>query len=848
MPDKYALIARDAFNGVQLWKMPINDWGWEAWVQSMYASFLMGRHFHPTQIQRRLVAHEDCVYVTLGFNAPVTELDAATGKVLRVFSGTEYTSEILYYRGKLILAVNNGPQRAGFVRDNPPVKKKIMALDVDTGEPLWQAGDFVGISTRSSPLQRITQLTMAVGKEGVFLVEEDALVGLDLDDGTELWRAPRPARPAEKTVDMYRNDHTNLCTLVYHKGNVLFGQPRVQARKPPWNNTQPSDLLVLDAGTGQAVWAKEIGSWEYGTPIGIYVTGGLIWVHGSQGYQLLGLDPQDGQVKRTLPTEAMFNAGHHHRCTRNKATSRYLITSRRGVELIDFESGEMNVNTWIRGECGYGMLPCNGLLYVTPHPCKCFIEEKLSGLFALAPRRRASSQPDSVPPRFTLEAGPAYDEFGDRNSASEIDDVSRARTGPPPPPLSTAHSADWPTYRGDPARSGATAEAVSAHLRQRWQADIGRSPTAPVIADSKVFIGAADEHRVMALDATSGKRLWSFTANGRVDTPPTFYRGTVLFGCGDGAVYCLCASDGQLVWRLRVAPDEQHVVAYGHVASAWSVHGSVLVVDDVAYVAAGRSSHLDGGICIHAIEPVAGEILRTQTLAASERQSQKSGGSRGTLTDILVYDGNDVHMRQFRVAPLEGQERKLAVHGGKLRILATGGFLDDTWFNRVFWSVDGRPLGQMLVANASSVYGIRAYQRPGDVNAHFAPGQEGYQLFAFDRNRPAGKDPTRAKDRKRGRSPLVDRWAVRIPVRAQSLVLAGDVLFAAGTPDEIDPEDPWAAIEGRRGGRLWAISAEDGGKLAEYRLAAAPVYDGMAAARGRLYAAGRDGTLQCFAE
>ncbi|MHC4157080.1 MAG: hypothetical protein ACYST6_19490, partial [Planctomycetota bacterium] len=28
LPDKWFLIARDAFNGVPLWKIPIQDWGW----------------------------------------------------------------------------------------------------------------------------------------------------------------------------------------------------------------------------------------------------------------------------------------------------------------------------------------------------------------------------------------------------------------------------------------------------------------------------------------------------------------------------------------------------------------------------------------------------------------------------------------------------------------------------------------------------------------------------------------------------------------------------------------------------------------------------------------------------
>lgn len=837
LPDRYSLFARDAFNGVLLWKTPIDYWGWEAWVQTMHNNFMLGRHMHPTQIQRRLVAVGDRVYVTLGFNAPVSELDAATGRLLRKFDGTENTSEILWYDGRLVLAVNKEPQRAGYVEEDPPTGKEVKVLDLDSGEILWSVGEFVGISVRGSPVQRVTQLTMAAGKEGVFLIEEDCLVGLDLATGKELWRMPRPPRPAEKVVDGYRNDHTNLCTLVYHDGQVIFGQPREQNRRPPWNATQPSDLLVLDAASGDVNWTKEIGSWEYGTPIGIYVTGGLIWVHDrpEEGYQFVGIDPKNGKVKKSFPTEAMFNAGHHHRCTRNKATERFLITSRRGVEMVDFVNGDIEVNTWIRGECGYGMVPCNGLLYVTPHPCRCFIEEKLSGLYALAPGGKSKSRKVEKSKRDKrLDQGPAYGNLSDLQS-----------------PASGLQPSSWPTYRSDPYRSGATGR-IPAELKQTWQADIGVAPSAPVIADGKVFVASVEEHRVCALDAASGRHQWAFTAGGCVDTPPTFNRGTVLFGSRDGHVYCVRASDGELCWRLRAAPQERLVVAYGQVESAWPVHGSILVVDDVAYFAAGRSSHLDGGIHVFAVDPATGEVLRAEAVVAADRLSQKEGGAGGALSDILVFDGNAVRMRQMQFGLFDrGEPAAKRDKTAKMHVFAAGGLLDDTWFNRIYWAVDRRPLGQLVVADDVSVYGIRAYQRPGDVNAHFKPGTAGYLLFAHDRRQPkvdgAAKQGSQKKPR-RGKTPLIDRWSVRIPVRAQAMVLAGDVLFAAGTPDEVDPEEPWAAYDGRRGGMMWAVSAEDGSRLAEYRLDAPPVYDGVAAANRRLFVSTVDGKLTCYSD
>ena len=74
----------------------------------------------------------------------------------------------------------------------------------------------------------------------------------------------------------------------------------------------------------------------------------------------------------------------------------------------------------------------------------------------------------------------------------------------------------------------------------------------------------------------------------------------------------------------------------------------------------------------------------------------------------------------------------------------------------------------------------------------------------------------------------------------------GDTLFAAGTPDTVDPDEPWAAYEGKQGGTLLAIASDDGGVLAEYQLDAPPVLDGMSAAHGRLFLSTIGGKVLCF--
>ncbi|GAH58437.1 unnamed protein product, partial [marine sediment metagenome] len=72
VPGRWFLVARDAFNGVLLWKQPISAWAYE----------LHGFRAGPVQLPRLLVAGDDRVYMPLGMNEAVSALDAATGKVL----------------------------------------------------------------------------------------------------------------------------------------------------------------------------------------------------------------------------------------------------------------------------------------------------------------------------------------------------------------------------------------------------------------------------------------------------------------------------------------------------------------------------------------------------------------------------------------------------------------------------------------------------------------------------------------------------------------------------------------------------------------------------------------------
>ena len=89
-PPQWNLIARDAFNGVMLWTRPVQDWGNRAWMGEGWARDGSSHSGHgpwisnPRVIHKRLVTACTDVYATLGFNSPVTAIDAATGTPSRV--------------------------------------------------------------------------------------------------------------------------------------------------------------------------------------------------------------------------------------------------------------------------------------------------------------------------------------------------------------------------------------------------------------------------------------------------------------------------------------------------------------------------------------------------------------------------------------------------------------------------------------------------------------------------------------------------------------------------------------------------------------------------------------------
>ncbi|MEN6503603.1 MAG: PQQ-binding-like beta-propeller repeat protein [Planctomycetaceae bacterium] len=837
LPFQWNLVARDAFSGVLLWKRQAKDWSGPRGPRDVTDDLL-----------RKLVAVDDRVYVSLGKDQPVCALDAATGKTLLTYEGTQGAAEILCDGRRLYVMTKDAAVEAAAAvakrrGEKLALKRAIVVLDAASGKLLWKKSD--------ADTADLMSQTLAAAGGAVFYQNGFEVLCLGAADGKLRWRAARPANHSIMTVPtLVVSGDLVLSADNVEKGREKLADPAPGMTDEPKKAPMPSELIVYSARDGKTLWRCPYGA-VFFSHTDVFVTAaglwtGNVWGCMSQGYTELR-NPATGEIiKRRPADQAVYGIGcPHHRCYKDRATQRYILMGRSGVEFFDSASGQIVPNHWTRGTCQYGVLPANGLLYVPPHPCACYVEAMVTGFNAMAPR--LAGEP----------IVPAYD-------AGE-----RALKGPAfeSPAGAAAAADDWPTYRHDNARSGAASTVVPADARQQWKRTLGGRLSAPTIAAGKVFVAAIDAHAVHALDAADGKSLWTFTPGARVDSPPTYHVGRVFFGCADGWVYCLTAADGKLIWRFKAAPQDRMIAAYDQIESAWPVHGSVLVQDGMVHFAAGRSSYLDGGIYYYRLDERSG---RQVSMIRIDSRDPKTGyqdpravahvgfDMKGALPDVLSARDGLVYMRHTGFDARGEVTTKTAPH-----LFKPAGFLDGSWFHRTYMIIGTRMssgfvqwaeaanyghAGEILTVTDKAIYGFarNAYSANG---AHVGQGTTRYRLFAAAVKLKDKHVVENIREPKVGDGPQEILWSKEVPLIARAMAAAGGVIWIAGPvgdADLSDGEEAEAALEGRGAGLLWAVSARDGAKLAQSPLSTAPQYDAMAAAAGKLVLCLMDGTVVCY--
>jgi outer membrane protein assembly factor BamB len=148
----------------------------------------------------------------------------------------------------------------------------------------------------------------------------------------------------------------------------------------------------------------------------------------------------------------------------------------------------------------------------------------------------------------------------------------------------------------------------------------------PAVAGGTVYVGSND-HKVYALDTTTGHLRWSYTTGGQVHSGPTVVGHTVYVASDDGSVYALDTAMGHLRWSYT---------------TGGAVESSLAVADGTVYV--GTFDHK-----VYALDATTGHPRWSYTTGGDVNAGPAVAG--GTVyvgsNDRKVYalDGATGHLR-----------------------------------------------------------------------------------------------------------------------------------------------------------------------------------------------------------
>ena len=766
------LMVRDSFNGLPIWQ---GHRGADGWTGDAFPA-------KPGSVPA-VAAGERLYVVNRGL---LTAVDGATGAALQTYPAAGEPCEFLVHDG-IIVATN---------------WTSVRAVDAETGDHLWTRGC-------TDPG------TVVIGDGAIFMTEGSVRRGegrralrLDPETGKEQWRIKAQQYKSEDDTSAWLLRAT---AAVYHDGLLVFEVSSYT------DFGEDNGVYAVSATDGSFLWSHNLDGMSHWKQARLVFLDGRPAVLNGQSVEVL--DPGTGEVTGTH--EAF--GGH---CFPPVGLRGMFLSGE--MSLTDITSGIVDSHRITKGACSRngGIVPANGLLYTSPKGCACW--PMLHGVVAMAPARAGG--PLRLEPRTVRHLSP-------------LD----------PPPSIEASESDWPAYRRDASRGAATSESVPAELDTLWTAEMPsraesrfladweRNPfvrgpvTGPVVAQGFVVVAQPDAHRVVGLDAETGEERWSFTAEGRIDSPPTLHRGLCLFGSRAGRVYCLRLRDGRPVWELHLAPAEERIVVSSQLESPWPVAGSVLADGDTVYFAAGRQYLADGGIRVFAVDPWQGSARWSGLVSdLPDFRYYAGAGLEFDGCDLMVRERDGVSMSRW-LFDAETGEMTLKAESGFARldgVMAPRGLW--TYGTRQFYGGTSRITRRPLAAfRGSSFFGCTADGR-GLFRRDFTP----ESLDEFDDNWYANRDRIAAERSGEGDTSRQQRlmrgatWTADVFGDDQesigAVVLAGDTLFVVGVK-----------------GRLLAYSAKTGEKLAERDLPPL-VWDGLIAANGRLYATTVSGSVICL--
>lgn len=88
----------------------------------------------------------------------------------------------------------------------------------------------------------------------------------------------------------------------------------------------------------------------------------------------------------------------------------------------------------------------------------------------------------------------------------------------------------------------------------------------PVVWADTVYFGGIGDYTVFAVEYETGKKIWSFPTSNRImHTSPAIYQGTLFITSEDGYIYALNASSGSLEWKTLIGGSWSPPTVYNNI-------------------------------------------------------------------------------------------------------------------------------------------------------------------------------------------------------------------------------------------------------------------------------------------
>jgi outer membrane protein assembly factor BamB len=783
---KGEIVCRDAFNGVLIWRIHAQEQkSFTALGKRVYA-FIPGVH--------NLVA-----------------LDAATGKVVQHYRDIRGVCPLalVHVGGNIVFAADDG----------------LGSVNRKTGKLNWMNKSIRGsANTYTKPYDRTwkhgrlegwkenTKAEILVSGNYILRKRANKLTCLGLANGKQLWTQDYPGHRLR--VAKY-----GVYALKYFQGSGGY----TSARK------KGSIIEARSLKDGSTLWKHKING-RIGPGTDLHAFDGLIWdTTGIKGY-----DPQTGELKKQAKgfggsTEAVL------RCVMDIAATVNYFFRGRPFGFVNIHTGQQHTKQFVRNVCGGspGVLPGNGMVYCFPKLCSCF--SMLRGYTGLA-------TPKPLPPisdTQRLLKGPAYGT------------VAKAE-------LTDEYAAGWATYLGNEQRSGFTNEKVNMPLKQSWAIEpedqvypqwtkqdwksnyrVSGTISAPTASRGMVAAALPESHRIKIFEARTGRDLWSFVAESRVVTPPTFYGKMVLFGSEDGYVYCLRSKDGALIWRYQAAPAQRRVSIFGQIESHFPVTCGVLVKNGNVYFAAGRHGDLNNGVTGYNLDAYTGQLAWKKMMETVVRKSTVP------IPDIPVYVNGNIRLAQHAQVFNEQGEGMLVPYEalkkrGKTRLARA---LGKTSHNEVLmlkggltgmldhtWSRSDRQGNNNIPAYSQSYGSVKG----GHVayNKTMAYALRGDSVTAYDVRLAAVHIPHHKQIPKmppQERALMKPKWSGSVIGEARAMAVTNEIVVVAA-----------------KSGDIVVFDANTGKDLSKVKINGTPARWGLAISGGRIYVSTDNGKLICL--